>query len=156
MKNGIQYFMWGYQPNYRVHVKVAAEFALKRLDARLDPQVFLVGILDEAKPNRYPACVEPEHEHWIESEAFNGAVDLAASLRENYPEAQMYQSHPLAQQRQDAFLRRRSIRDAILQIIERHHANPVNRSSFVSIPTLVEGYLVSAVLSVKADILNSY
>ncbi|MEK6337534.1 MAG: hypothetical protein AABM67_21650, partial [Acidobacteriota bacterium] len=81
MKNGIQYFMWGYQPNYRIHVKVAAEFALERIDVRSDPQVFLVGILDEAKPNRYPACVEPEHEHWIESEAFNGAVELAASLR---------------------------------------------------------------------------
>lgn len=157
MKDGIEYFMWGYQPHYRTHVKVAAEFALKRrLDARLDPDAFLVGILDEARPNRYPACVEPEHEHWIESKAFNGAVELAASLRERYPEAQMYQSHPLAQQRQDAFLRRRSIRDAILQITERHPAKPANRSFFVSIPTLVEGYLVSAVLSVEADVLNSY
>lgn len=148
--------MWGYQPNYRIHIKVAAEFALKRLDTRLDPDAFLVGILDEARPNRYPACVEPEHEHWIESEAFNGTVELAGSLRESYPEAQMYQSHPLAQQRQDAFLHRRSIRDAILQIIELHPAKPANRSFFVSVPTLVEGYLVSAVLSVEADILNSY
>lgn len=156
MKNGIQYFMWGYQPNYRIHVKVAAESALKRIDPRLDPHAFLVGILDEAGPNRYPACVEPEHEHWIESEAFNGALELATSFRESYPEAQMYQSHPLAQERQDAFLHRRSIRDAILQIIERHPAKPANRSFFVSVPTFVEGYLVSAVLSVQADILNSY
>jgi hypothetical protein len=156
MKNGIEYFMWGYQPHYRIHVKVAAEFALKRLDTRLDPDAFLVGILDEARPNRYPACVEPEDEHWIESQAFNDTLELAASLRETYPEAQLLQSHPLAQQRQDAFLHRRSIRDAILQIVERHPAKPANRSFFVSIPTLVEGYLVSAVLSVETHILNSY
>src|SRR5690349_18391232 len=117
MSNGIQYFMWGYQRDYRVHVSVAAEFALRKLDARLDPQVFLVGILDVPRSDRYPACVEPEHEHWIESEAFNDAGNLADTLRANYPEAQVHQSHPLAQQRQDAFLHRRSIRDAILEIV---------------------------------------
>src|ERR1044072_8356611 len=101
MKDGIQYFMWGYQPHYRTHVRVAAEFTLKRLDARLHPDAFLVGILDEDRPNQYPACVEPEDEHWIGSEAFNGAVKLATALRENYPEAQMSQSNPIAQQRQD-------------------------------------------------------
>jgi hypothetical protein len=68
----------------------------------------------------------------------------------------MYQSHPLAQQRQDASLHRRSIRDAILRIIELHLARPANRSFFVSVPSLVEGYLVSAVLSVETDVLNSY
>jgi hypothetical protein len=156
MKDGIQYFMWGYQPHYRTHVKVAAERTLRRLDARLHPDAFLVGILDEDRPNRYPACVEPEHEHWIESKAFDGALELAAVLRENFPEAQMYQSHPLAQERQAAFFHRRSIRDAILQIIESHSAKPANRSFFVSIPTSVKGYLVSAVLSVETDVLSSY
>lgn len=156
MKDGIQYFMWGYQPHYRTHVKVAAEFTLKRLDARLHPDAFLVGILDEDRSNRYPACVEPESEHWIGSEVFNGAVKLATALRENYPEAQIYQSLPLAQQRQDAALHRRSIRDAILQIIELDPAKPSNRSFFASVPTLVEGYLVSSVLSVETDVLNSY
>ncbi|MGH9929701.1 MAG: hypothetical protein ACREA9_10825 [Pyrinomonadaceae bacterium] len=156
MKSGIQHFIWGYQPHYRTHVKVAAESALKRLDEGLGPEAFLVGILNEDRPNRYPACVEPEQEHWIESEAFDGAVELAASLRENYIEGQMYHSLPLQQQRVDAALHRRSIRDAILQIIELHPTKPTNRTFFVSVPTLVEGYLVSAVLSVETDVLNSY
>ncbi len=147
--------MWGYQDMYRIHVQVSAEFALKRLDEELRPEAFLVGILQEERADRYSACVEPENEHWIESEAFNGAAEMAASIRENYPEAQLFQSHPLAQQRQDDALHRRSVRDAILEIINNHPAKPEGMSFFASIPELVEGYLVSAVLSVRTDILNS-
>lgn len=147
--------MWGYQDMYRIHVQVSAEYALKRLDEELSPEVFLVGLLQEERENRYLACAEPESEHWIESEAFNGAAEMAASIRESYPEAQMFQSHPVAQQRQDDELYRRSIRDAFLQIIENHSAKPEGRSFFASVPDMVEGYLVSAVLSVRTDVLNS-
>lgn len=147
--------MWGYQDMYRIHVQVGAEYALMRIDAELSPDVFLVGLLQEERENRYPACVEPESEYWIESEAFNGVAEIAVPLRDNYPEAQMFQSHPIAQQRQDDVLYRRSIRDAILEIIENHPSKPEDRSFFASVPEMVEGYLVSAVLSVRTDLLNS-
>lgn len=147
--------MWGYQDMYRTHVQVRAEYALERLDEELGPEVFLVGLLQELRENRYPACVEPESEHWVESEAFNGVAEIAAPIRESYPEAQTFQSHPIAQQRQDDALYRLSIRDAILNIIDNHPAKPEGRSFFASIPEMVEGYLVSAVLSVRTDILNS-
>jgi hypothetical protein len=148
--------MWSYQDMYRIHVKVSAKHAHKRLDEDLQPEVFLVGILQEERANRYPACVEPESEHWIESEAFNSIAEIAAPIRENYPEAQLFQSHPIAQQRQDDALYRRSVRDAILQIVENHPAKPEGMSFFASIPEFVEGYLVSAVLSVRTNALNSY
>jgi hypothetical protein len=147
--------MWGYQDMYQIHVEVSAEFTLKKLDEGLDPQAFLVGILHEERADRYPACVEPEKEHWIESEAFDGTLELAASISEGYPESQMSQSHPVAQQRQDDFFHRLSIRDAILKIIDDHPAKPASRSFFASIPELVAGYLVCAVLSVRTDVLNS-
>jgi hypothetical protein len=155
MSRTIQHFMWGYQDMYRIHVQGSAESALKRLDEELSPEVFLVGILQEEKENRYPACVEPESEHWTESEAFDGVAEIAASIGDSYPEAQMSQSHPLAQQRQDDALYRRSIRDAILEVVENHPAKPEGMSFFASIPEMVEGYLVSAVLSVRTDVLNS-
>ncbi len=148
--------MWGYQPHYRIHVKVAVESALNMLDDGLDPEVFLVGILQEKRANRYSSCVEPEEDHWIESEAFNGVSDLAISFRENYVESQMSQSLPIAQLRSDFVLLQRSIRDAILHTIDVHQAKPKNRTFFASVPTLVDGYLVSAVMSVDTDVLNSY
>ena len=147
--------MWGYQSHYLIHVHVSAKHTLKRLDEDLHPEAFLVGILRGERSDRYPACVEPESEHWIESEAFNGVPEIAPRIRKTYPEAQLFQSHPLAQQRQDEALYRRSIRDAILQVIDNHPAKPEGRSFFASIPELVEGYLVSAVLSVCTDTLNS-
>jgi hypothetical protein len=155
MSRTIDHFMWGYQDHYVIHVQVSAESALKRLDEGLHPEVFLVGILHEEREHRYLACVEPEKEHWIESEAFNGVVELATSIRESYPEAQLLQSHPLAQQRQDDALHRRSLRDAILRVVDTHPGKPEGMSFFASIPEPVEGYLVSAVLSVSTDVLNS-
>jgi sensor domain DACNG-containing protein/sensor domain DACNH-containing protein/DisA checkpoint controller-like protein len=147
--------MWGYQPHYRVHIEVQAKYVLQALDANLQPEVFLVGILPEPAPPRYPACVEPEVELWIESEAFAGALDLASSLRRGYPEAGMLQSHPVAQARADEALFRRSIRDAIVQIIDSHPQKPAGVSFFGSLPELVNGYLVSVVLGVSADALES-
>lgn len=155
MNRTIDHFMWGYQDMYRIHVQVSAESALKRLDEDLRPEAFLVGILVEERTGRHPACVEPEDEHWIESEAFDGTAGIAASILENYPD-QLLQSHPVAQQRQDEALYRRSIRDAVLQIIANHPAKPEGMSFFASAPELVEGYLVSAVLSVRTDVLNSH
>src|ERR1700730_740378 len=156
MKKEIQHFMWGYQRHYRNHLRRGGESVLKKLDEGLRLDVFLVGILQKESTDQYPACVEPDEECWIESEVFNKVIELAASLRENYVEAQMHISHPLAQQQEDTVLYRRSIRDAISQTIDLHSAKPTNRTFFVSTPALVEEYLVSAVLSVETDILNSY
>jgi hypothetical protein len=155
MGRTIDHFMWGYQDHFRIHMQVNAEFALKRLDPDLRPEVFLVGILQEKRNDRFPACVEPEDEHWIESEAFDATEELADSICKTYVESQLRQSLPLAQQRQDETLKRRSIRDAILQIIENHSGKPHDRTFFASIPELCQGYLVSTVLSVRSDVLNA-
>lgn len=156
MKKGIRHFMWGYQPHYRVHLQIQAESVLGQLDSALNPEVFLVGILPEPKAGKYSACVEPEDECWIESEAFDGVIELASTLRPGYPESQLFQSHQLAQARSDDALFRRSIGDAISQVIEGHPSKPAGLSFFVSIPEWVHGYLVSAVLAVATHALESH
>jgi hypothetical protein len=40
----------------------------------------LVCILQEEVKDRLPACVDPEDEHWIESEAFEATEELADSI----------------------------------------------------------------------------
>jgi len=156
MGRTIDHFMWGYQDHFRIHVQVNAERALKRVDPELSPEVFLVGILQADRQDRFAACVEPEKEHWIESEAFNPTRESADPIRKGYVESNMLQSLPIAQRRQDEALYRRSIRDAILRIIDSHEGRPQDRTFFASIPELVEGYLVSIVLSVRTDVLNSH
>jgi DNA integrity scanning protein DisA with diadenylate cyclase activity len=100
--------------------------------------------------------VEPEIECWIESEAFDDVLETASTIRKRYPEATLFHSHPLAQERESEALNRRAIRDAMLGVIGQHAATPLNLSFFASLPDLVEGYLVSAVLGVQTDILDGY
>ena len=156
MSRTIDHFMWGYQDHFCSHVPVNAEWALSRIDPELLPEVFLVGILQADRQDRFAACVEPEKEHWIESEAFNSTLELAGSIRESYVDSTMRQSLLIEQQRQDEALYRRSIRDAILKIIDSHPGKPPDRTFFASIPELIEGYLVSIVLSVHTGVLNSH
>jgi DisA bacterial checkpoint controller nucleotide-binding len=148
----IDHFMWAYQPHFRVSQQGTAKELFHQIDERLEPQVFLVGILDEQRIDRYPACVEPEHDFWIASEAFNATPTLAANILPTYPEAGLFQSHPLAQQLQDDILHRRSLRDAILKIIEQHHDGQPALEFFASWPQRVEGYFVTVVLGLQRDV----
>lgn len=156
MGRSIDHFIWGYQSHYRTHLIVAAQHVLKLLDEGLQPEAFIVGILQENRNDRYPACVDPEKEYWIESEAFDGVAQLAASIRETFAERQVRHSDRLMQQRADAALHRRATREAILQIVNSHPKKPPDRTFFVSAPVLVDGFLVSEVLSVITAALDSY
>jgi DNA integrity scanning protein DisA with diadenylate cyclase activity len=157
MAKTITHFMWGYQPNYRISQKVSADYIFRLLDDRLEPEVFLVGILSpQASCGGFPACVEPEDDYWVQSEDFDQALEIAATLRSAYPESRMFQSHPLAQQSQDDYLLRRSIRDAVHAILVQHKSRVPDIEYFVSIPERVGQYLVSVVIGLQRNILLSY
>jgi len=152
----ISHFMWGYQPHYRVKCELAAKRVFESLDGRFDPEIFLVGILTEERKDRYPACVEPEEDFWVQSEDFNRVPEIAKSIVGNYPEINIIQSHPLAQERQNESLNKKSIRDAILSIVTTHKAKPAAMRYFVSHPSRVDCYLVSVVLGLQEDLLESH
>jgi DisA bacterial checkpoint controller nucleotide-binding len=148
--------MWGYQPHFKIAQEVSAEDLFKRIDNRLKPEVFVVGILSDDVPENFPACVEPEDEYWIKSEDLNGVLAISARLQKTYPEAGMFQSHPLAQQRQDEELFRRSIRDAIQQVIQSHGSKQSDMKFYVSYPAKVGSYWVSIALGLQDLVLTSY
>jgi len=157
MPHAITHFMWGFQPHFRIEQEVAAEFLFKRrLDDRFRPEVFLVGILANPAPNKWPACVEPEDDFWISSEAFDGVPAHAAQLVPTYPEAAMSQGDPRAQQLQDEDLLKRSIRDAIAEVIAKHPSKPPGMTYRVSYPSKVESYWVVTVLGLQAAVLDGY
>lgn len=156
MSRTIKHFMWGYQPHFRAAQEGLAEVLFKKIDNRLEPEVFVVGILSGDAPDNFPACVEPEDEYWIKSEDLNGVLAISERLRKTYPEAGMFQSHPLAQQRQDEELFRRSIRDAIQQVIQSHGSRQLDVTFYVSYPAKVAAYWVSVALGLQGTVLNSY
>lgn len=152
----IDHFMWGYQSHFRINQKCACERIFQLLDERFAPQVFLVGILIEQQENSFLACVDPEQDLWAVSSDFNEALQVADGIRNGYNERALMHSHPLAQKWHDDALVRRSIRDAIEQIVENHPAKPSDLIYFVSDPTRVEGYMVSVVLGLQKTILEEH
>lgn len=147
--------MWGYQPHFRISQEVAAETLFRKVDKNLKPEIFLVGILSSDAAEGFPACVEPEEEYWVKSEDFNGVPSIAEGLQKNYPEALMFQSHPLAQQRQDEDLFKRSVRDAVRQVIDSHSLKPSGMTFRVSYPAKVDCYWVCVVLCLQDTVVNA-
>ncbi len=156
MMHVIKHFMWGYQPHFRVGQESTAARLFERLDARLKPEVFLVGILADDVPDKFHVCIEPEDEFWIQSEDLNGVPRIAEGLRKTYPEAAMFQSHPIAQQRQDENLFKRSIQDAVRQAIEAHDSKPSDMEFRVSYPEKVESYWVCVALGLQHAVMSAY
>lgn len=156
MSNSITHFMWGYQIYFRISRQSNAESLFNKLDETFKPEVFLVGICRKPKAGSILACVEPEDEFWIESEAFNGVNVLADRLMKEYPEGKLTQSHPIAQQQQENGLIKRSIRDAVKQVIEGYPSKPSDMIYFVSYPVLVDDYWVCVVLGLQASVINKY
>lgn len=156
MKHLINHFMWGYQSHFRIQQECACERIFQLLDEHFDPQVFLVGVLIQKEKNRYTACVDPEQDFWANSSDFNKVLELADGIRKGYKEQQLIQSHPQAQKLHNKALWKRSVRDAIHQIIEQIPAKPPEFTYFVSPPTNVEGYLVSVVLGLQKAIIDEY
>ena len=157
MGNTITYFIWGYQQHFRIAMQHRAEELFGKLDQRLKPSVFLTGVLDDTSiATRFPTCVEPEDDFWIHSNDLRDVRDISRRIVSQYAESQLLHSHPLAQERENRALERRSIRGAIKHIIQAHPGRPVNRRFYVSYPAQVDEFLVCMVLSLQDDIVVSY
>jgi hypothetical protein len=156
MTKGITHFMWGYQQSFRILKEVEAERVLQRLDKRFKPAVFLVGILASDARGNFIASVEPEDDFWIQSEDFDDVPAISERILPTYPESGILQSNPIVQRQEDRALWKRSIRDAIGQVIESHPSTPRDMTFRVSYPARVDNYWISVVLGVQSTVLLAY
>ncbi len=156
MDTAIEHFMWGFQPHFRIGQEVHAKAIFRLLDERFDPEVFLVGVLAENRADCHIACVEPENDFWILSEAFDGVIEAAKLLPATYPESRVLHSHPRVQNSETERLRRRAIHETICKTIAEHRTKPERMLYFASFPVKRDAYLVSTVLGLQEDIVNSH
>lgn len=148
--------MWGYQLHFRIGQECQAERLFQGLDTKFDPEVFLVGILMEERSDRYPACVEPEDDFWIPSEAFDSVLSGVPETVSSYPESELRHSHPLAQQWHDEGLVKRAVQDLVGQIANSHPDRPESMRYFSSWPVPLDGFLVSLVLGLQEAVIQSH
>jgi len=148
--------MWGYQIHFRSRLEQSARSHFQSLDPAFEPEVFVVGVLDEPSTDRYPGCVEPEKDFWLESKEMDGVADQARQRVLAYPEAQLMHSHPVAQQRQDDHLFRRAIRDAAQAVIEACSRKPAGIRYHLSMPCRVEQHWVMAIIGLQESVLAKH
>jgi len=145
---GIDEFMWGWQPHFRIGLQVTVERALEAVGAQLDPQAFLVGFAVDPDQARHPVCVEPEDGAFRSSE-LRGIADRAEEIYEVDPERRIFNTDPGYHERRHAWLRRRARGQAIAEAAEASGAFPGKRV-FVSSAGLVEGFEVHSCLAVDS------
>ena len=156
MDNTIDYFMWGYQRHFRLIQQSRAKRLLQILDKRFEPELCVIGILVDDCSDRYPACVEPEKDFWLQSTDFNDTLESVKEIIPTYPESQIFQSHPRAQKLQDEGLFKCAIRDSVCVTIKKHLEKPNGIQYFLSYPVKVEGYMVLVALGLQENVTNSY
>lgn len=151
--NTLKYFIWGYQRHFYVSAQTAAKAVFDIIDKRLQPKVFLIGVLQEQKPDSCQVCVEPEDCGYL-PEHFEGVLERANHFNAIDPENDIYHSHPRAQLDHERALKAKALRDAILSTF-RTSDEYYGISTFCSLPVLVEGYYVSIILQLSREALLS-
>jgi len=97
MGNTIDLFMWGYQQHVQISFQVSAESLFKKIDYKLNPKVFFIGILVDKREDRHPVCLEPESCGYNVN-SFSDLKDLATQLEKVDEEGRIFHSHQIAQE----------------------------------------------------------
>lgn len=139
----LKHFMWEYQPYFQTIAEVRAKDFLAHFEFESDlrPQVCLVGVLEDERDDRLPICVEPQ-----DSKYQDRLGDIPAIVRRlrRCDEDRLRHSHPTAAERYERGKQLEYLQQAIREAVATLSGDDC--SVFSSLPTKVEGYLVSCVL----------
>ena len=148
MAHVIKQFMWQWQPHFRISCEVLAETALAKIGARLDPQVFLVG-LARKDGAEHPICIEPETGR-LRPEHLSRLSERASALFAANPESEIWHSDRRVGEARTSRLRHEMMGMAIAAAIEESGVLP-GRRLFVERGWLVVGFDVHVAIVVDKD-----
>lgn len=154
MGNTIDLFMWGYQQHVQISFQVSAESLFKKIDYKLNPRVFFIGVLVDKREDRHPVCLEPE-DCGYNVESFRDLKDLATQFEKVDEEGRIFHSHQIAQENHEKRITTKSYIEGINKILKRENVYGENEH-YVASPTYIDGFLVFTVLSLNKDALNKY
>lgn len=150
--NTIKYFMWGFQKHMLLSLHTKAENLFKNIDFNLNPEITLIGLIDEESNDRHPVCIEcySNKEDVVEElvSQFSGLIELAKELEKVDPNSLMTHTHPVAQDNHLSQVKMDSYRKAIKNIIKKHDYRN-EKLPFVSYPVKIEAHLVFVVLNLN-------
>jgi len=134
--------MWGYQPDFRIHMEYRAKQALAALGANIEVKALLVGVrLPEITKNHF-VCIEPEDGEWNIA-AFNDVHRRAGEIFTTHPDQHII---VLGDQRsmldKPEKIRRKSVREAIEEVLSRIDSDRGTRS-FCNVPVRLGNFHVA-------------
>ena len=144
--------MWSYQSHFQTSARVSARTVFESLDPALDPQVILVGIWTNDDSTRPPLCVDPEDGDILLDELEGLEHHMAEAISAD-PEAAMFQSHPLAEERRVTRVERRAFSEGVARVLAVHRPD---RAFFASSPHTIEDHLVTCVLHFDREVLDAH
>ncbi|GAB2940282.1 diadenylate cyclase [Hymenobacter coalescens] len=147
--------MWDYQSLFRVSAQLFAEGVFNLLDRNLRPEVLLVG-LAAARESDAPGAVRVEPaSHRYQPESFAHVKDRATALELDGARELVYHLHHDDQDRFEKLrwygMLRRAVELELAPLAEQD-----GKRVFCSLPVLINGYLIMAVLQLSTDALRSY
>ncbi len=151
----MSHLMWPYQPHFRVAQRQSAKRAFEALDTRFDPELFLVGFLSRPSSSRPVVCLEPSEDFWLTPDDFAGLP----LLRSGYAALDVGEgTTPSALSHSPRYEKhlRRTIRDAVMKVIEQHAGWPGTMSYWVALPVPLGRYWISVVVGLQNEVLRSH
>ncbi|GAX38904.1 DNA integrity scanning protein DisA nucleotide-binding domain protein [Nodularia sp. NIES-3585] len=145
----IELFMWGYQHYFQSSAQTEAKNIFSKLASDLEPNVFLVGVLNEIQDDCHLICMEPEDCGYKPSE-FAEVKKLAQHFEAIDLERDVLHGDPNAQNNYEKHLKLNALKTAVHHIVD-GGCEYRNIISFCSYPVLVEQYWVIVVLQFNRD-----
>lgn len=149
--NTLKYFMWGYQPHFRISLGVNSKDLFANLSPKLIPEVFLIGKLADKDPSSHPICLEPEDVFDIS--IFKDLDTVISDIAKADPDRNILHSHPIAAENHKKRMNKRWIREGIIKIL----SGADNEGTFFgSFPKRVNNYEVVVVLRFEKEFFESF
>jgi hypothetical protein len=125
----IELFMSGYQRHFQVSIQHAAERVFRKLEPDLEPNTFLLGLIETSADGGHPVCVEPEDCGWRPSDfesvreksnhflGLDGMENVVAGTPDHHESIQLRR-------------RRRANASAVLSALDRARRVPKTKARF--------------------------
>jgi hypothetical protein len=144
---------WGHQSAFREEVQDLARAVFVELDPRLEPEVYLVGLVADHEDGIYPLFLDAPGDE-SSTELFQSAARRARSIR-----ARLYEQASAQGEATDGDPKRRLVLEAWRQAVEESlaaHDRARDIVSFCSSPRPVKEFLVCTVLRLNRRVWGSY
>ncbi|MDD5473730.1 MAG: diadenylate cyclase [Candidatus Methanoperedens sp.] len=154
MRTLLKYYMWGYQPHFQMGLEREAKEIFHELSDKLNPSVFLVGILCKPTNGSHPICVEPE-ECGIDVAAFKDVDELAKKIHANDSRSKIFHTNAEYHKRYHDDLKVECLQKAVQEIINTHFER-AGKMSFVSRPVILDNYEVFVILQFEKTVYERF